>query len=203
MLFKTVSKFGIKSLCWSFNNGCPIRKLFAERWKNAVELALRFDIAPKTICRYIGDSHARFGSRSNASEFLNVLNSQDPQIQYTIEHEKENKELNFLDVTIKNNLNQSYDFAVYRKPAITKVQIKPHSNICPNIAMGVYKRFLSGALQTCSGNHLAQEIDFLINVLAGNGQSIALLEKVNKKYMNNISSKKEKVNVETIKNDKQ
>ena len=47
-----------------------------------------------------------------------------------------------MDVTIKNNLNQSYDFALYRKPAITNVQIKPHSNICPNIAMGVFKGFL-------------------------------------------------------------
>ena len=48
--------------------------------KNAIELALRFDIAPKTFCRYVDDSHDRFGSRSNATEFLNVLNSQDPQI---------------------------------------------------------------------------------------------------------------------------
>ena len=35
-----------------------------------------------------------------------------------------------------------------------------------------------------------------------NGHSITVLEKVTKKYMNNITSKKEKVNIETIKNDK-
>ena len=29
---------------------------------------------------------------------------------------------NFLDSTVTNNLNYSYDFAVYRKPAITSVQ---------------------------------------------------------------------------------
>ena len=69
-----------------------------------------------------------------------------------------------MDVTIKNNLNQSYDFAVYRKPAITNVQIKPHSNICPNIAMGVFKGFLSRALHICSENY----IEFLINVFAEN-----------------------------------
>ena len=109
--------------------------------KNSIELALRFDIAPKTFSRYVDNSHARFGSRSNATEFFNVLHSQDPQIQYTVEYQNEHEELNFLDVTIKNNLNQSYNFAVYRKPAITKVQIKPHSNICPNIAMEVFKGF--------------------------------------------------------------
>ena len=63
--------------------------------KNAIELALAFDIAPKTYHRYVDESHARFGSRNNATEFLNVLNSQDPQIQYTIEYENGQKELNF------------------------------------------------------------------------------------------------------------
>ena len=103
-----------------------------------------------------------------------------------------------MDVAIKNNLNQSYDFAVYHKPAITNVQIKPHSNICPSITMEVFKGFLSRALHICSENYLAQEI----SVFAENGYSFTILEKVTKKYTNNITSKQEKVNIETIKNDK-
>ena len=169
--------------------------------KKAIELALTFDIATKTFHRYVDDSYARFGSKNNATEFLNVLNSQDPQT--TIEYENDIKELNFLDVTIRNNLNHSYDFAVYCKPAITNVQIKPRSNICRNIAMGVFKGFLSSALHICSENYLAQEIEFLyLNVFVENGHSIAVLEKVTKEYMNNISFVKEKVNIEKIKNDK-
>ena len=95
-----------------FNNGCPIRELFAELYlqNHAIELALTFGIAPKTFRRYVDDSHARFESRNNATEFLNVLNSQDPRIQYTLQYESDNKELNFLDVTIRNNLNRSYGF---------------------------------------------------------------------------------------------
>ena len=107
-----------------------------------------------------------------------------------------------MDVTIKNNLNQSYNFPVYRKLAITNVQIKPDSNIFPNIAVGVIKRFLSRALHICSENYLAQEIQFLINIFAENGHRITVLEKVTKKYMNNITSKKVKANIEIIKNDK-
>ena len=68
--------------------------------------------------------------------------------------------------------------------------------------MGVFKRFLSRALHIYSENYLAQEIYFLINVFAENGHSSAVLEEVAKKIMNNITSKKEKVNIETIKNDK-
>ena len=71
-----------------------------------------------------------------------------------------------MEVTIKNSSNQSHDFAVHRKPAITNVQIKPHSNICPNIAMGIFKGFLSRALHICSENYFSQEVDFLINVFA-------------------------------------
>ena len=55
--------------------------------KNAIEVVLKFDIAPTTFRRYVDDSHARFGIRNNATEFLNVPNSQDPQIQYTIEYD--------------------------------------------------------------------------------------------------------------------
>ena len=50
--------------------------------KNALELALRFDIAPKTFRRYVDDSYARFGSRSNAAEFLNILDSEDPNTMH-------------------------------------------------------------------------------------------------------------------------
>ena len=61
---------------------------------------------------------------------------------------------------------------------------------------------LSRALRICSKNYLAQELEFLINVFAENGHSITLLKKVTKEYMNNITSVKEKVNIETIKNGK-
>ena len=68
--------------------------------------------------------------------------------------------------------------------------------------MGVFKGFLSRALYICSESYLAQEIEFLINVFAENGHSITVLEKVAKESMNNITSVKEKVNIETVKNNK-
>ena len=50
--------------------------------------------------------------------------------------------------------------------------------------------------------YLAQEIKFYINVFAKNGHNVTVLEKVTKEYMNNITSKNEKQNRDTIKNDK-
>ena len=52
----------------SFNYGCPIKELFAEPLKMAIELALTFAIAPKIFHRYVDDSHAWFESSNNATE---------------------------------------------------------------------------------------------------------------------------------------
>ena len=101
--------------------------------------ALNLNLAPKTFKRFVEDSHARFNNREQSLQFLEqILNSQDPSIQYTIEFENENKQLNFLDVTITNTGNNSYDFKIFRKTSITNVQIMPNSNIAPHIAMGMY-----------------------------------------------------------------
>ena len=68
--------------------------------------------------------------------------------------------------------------------------------------MGVFNRFLSRALHICLENYIAQEIEFLTKVFAENRHNVSVLEKVTKRYMNNITPKKEKVNIETIKKDK-
>ena len=66
---------------------------------------------------------------------------------------------------------------------ITNVQIKTHCNICPNKTVGVFKGFLSRALNICSQKCLAQEIAFLIKIFGENGHNITILEKVSSEYI--------------------
>ena len=47
----------------------------------------KVSVVLKRFRRYVGDSHARFGRRINANEFSNLLNSQERQMQYTLEYE--------------------------------------------------------------------------------------------------------------------
>ena len=56
-------------------------------------------------------------------------------VNYTIEFENNQKQPDFLDITITNNRNDSYDFKIFRKPAITNVQIKSKSNMAPNVSV--------------------------------------------------------------------
>ena len=81
----------------------------------SITQALNLNLAPKTFKRFVDDSHARFNNREQSLQFLEILNSQDPSIQYTIEFENENKKLNLLDITITNTVNNSYDFESFGK----------------------------------------------------------------------------------------
>ena len=57
----------------------------------AIAEALTIHIQPKTFKRYVDSSHARFLSKHQANTFQEILNKQDPAIQYTIEYENGNK----------------------------------------------------------------------------------------------------------------
>ena len=150
--------------------------------KHAIELALTFGIASKTFWAYLDDFHAEFGDRNTAGEFFNCLNSQDLQMQYTIEYENDNRKLNFLDVSHLDKLNYSYDFPECCNAAIANVQIKPHCNICPNITMKVFKVFKRFYPAYCT----------FAKGFAENGNNITVLGKVTKEDMNNTTSIKEK-----------
>ena len=119
-----------------------------------------------------------------------MLNCQDPSIQYTIEFENENKQLNFLDITFTNTGNNSYDLKIFWKTSITNVQIKPNSNIAPHIAMGVFKSFLSQAYKICTEKHLQSEIEFLIDIFTENGNSRNTLTNIATEYLQNINKPK-------------
>ena len=119
-----------------------------------------------------------------------MLNCQDPSIQYTIEFENENKQLNFLDITFTSAGSNSYDLKIFWKTSITNVQIKPNSNIAPHIAMGVFKGFLSRAYKICTEKHLQSEIDFLIDIFTENGHNRNTLTNIATEYLRNINKPK-------------
>ena len=126
--------FLYNNVIWTLENsgliGLSIMVVLSECYLQRIEhvsiiQALKINLAPKIFKRFVDDSHARLNNREQSLLFLDILNSQDPSIQYTIEFENENKLLNFLDVTINNTVNNSYDFKIFRKTPITNVQIRP------------------------------------------------------------------------------
>ena len=84
----------------------------------SVTQAITLNSAPKPFKSFADDSHARFNTREQSLQLLDILNSQNPSMKYTIEFENENKQLSFLDATITNTGNNSHDFKIFRKTSI-------------------------------------------------------------------------------------
>ena len=82
-----------------------------------------------------------------------------------------------LDINIKNN-NGRYEFDVYRKPALTNVQIKPHSCILPHTITSIFKRFLARVTKICSEKYLRAEIQYLTDIFCENGHDRKTLQKM-------------------------
>ena len=132
-------------------------------------LNLQPPVIPLSYYRYVDDSHSRFTNFEYADKFLEVLNKQHAQIQYTIERESNGKELQFLDIKVINSGEEKYEFRIFRKSAITNVQIKPESSHDPKILRGVFKGFIERAISLCSKKYIEEEINFLIDIFVENG----------------------------------
>ena len=117
------------------------------------------------------NSHARFPDIKQANDFKDILNQQHPKIQYTLDLENNEKELNFLD-------RGSYDFTVHRKDAITNIQVKPHSSHDHKILDGIFKGFVHRAISICSKTYLEAELSFLIGTFVENGYKRSQLIKI-------------------------
>ena len=105
------------------------------------------------------------------------MNEQHKYIQFIIEDEIEEKRLNFLGIKIKNS-NMRYEFNVHRKPALTNVQIKPHSVIPSGTITSIFKRFLTRAIKICSENYLWVEIKYLTDIFGKNGHDRKSLQQI-------------------------
>ena len=139
-------------------------------------------VSPISYKRYVDDTHCRFTDDKTATDFLNILNLQEYKVQFTMEKENSEKESNFLDVTIKNTCDGEFLFKIFRKQAITNVQIKPSSSIPSSVKDGVFKGFLARAYSICSPQHLSEEIEFLKNIFIENGYNENHLKKIITSY---------------------
>lgn len=135
-------------------------------------------VAPLSFVRYVDDSHSRFENEEFPEQFLEILNAQHPSIQYTMDRESTDKSLQFLDLMTTNNGEGRYEFKIYRKEAITNVQIKTNSSHDPKVLRGVFKGFVYRALALCSAKYVDEEIEFLIKVFEENGYKKEELRKL-------------------------
>jgi hypothetical protein len=77
--------------------------------------------------RYVDDIICIFDNTVDPTIALNNINNIHKHLQFTIE-EEQNKQINFLDLTISKNRNNKIEFNIYRKPTDTNNIIHNNSN---------------------------------------------------------------------------
>ena len=92
--------------------------------------------------------------------------------------EDNQKSLQFLDLNITNNKG-TYEYKIYRKNAITNVQVKPHSGHDPKTLKGIFTGFfLPRAYTIYKGQHQNYGINFLISCFTDNGYDSQQLKEI-------------------------
>ena len=71
---------------------------------------------------------------------------------------------------------------MYRKDAITNVQIKPNSSHDEKVKYGVFKGFVHRAMTICSEKYVKDELELLVKMFVENGYSEKPLRNIIKNY---------------------
>ena len=118
--------------------------------------------------RYVDDTFLIFRSPTHIPLFLDFLNSQHPNIEFTSEIEKDRK-LAFLDVEVLNSFGQ-FSTSVYRKPTFTGLLSKFNSAAPLKYKRSLITTLVTRAYKTCSSYFsLHKEFTFLKHILTQNG----------------------------------
>ena len=141
--------------------------------------------------RYVDDTFAIFKDPSHPALFLNYLNQQHRNIQFTIELSN-NKTLSFLDLTITQN--ESLTTSVYRKDTFTGLGTNYLSFTSEKYKINNVKAMLSRAYKLSSSFFdMSKEFEFLKHFFLNNGYPLKLFENELLKYLNNIYKPSSKI----------
>ena len=106
------------------------------------------DFKPLFYRRYIDDTFMIFKSEEHIPLFLNYLNSQHPNIEFTSEIESEGK-LPFLDINISRS-NSTFSTSVYKKPTFTGLMTKFSSFVPIDYKRNLISTLVTRAYRICS-----------------------------------------------------
>ena len=99
--------------------GSPVSLIVANLYMEYFEQkALSTAPPPRLWQRYVDDTFV-IQKESDKQDFLQHINSVDPAIQYTVENNKEDGAIPFLDTIEKPEADENLSITVYRKPTHT------------------------------------------------------------------------------------
>lgn len=149
--------------------GSPISGTVADIYLQKLEKHV-VSLYPKILFwkRYVDDVFAIIeGDENDANEIKNQLNLYHPNIQFTMEVEK-NREIAFLDIIIKRTLEGGIETRVFRKETHTDRYLNFKSFHHKSQKISVIDSLVYRAFKISSPIHLQNELDHITEVLTQN-----------------------------------
>ncbi|XP_071439457.1 uncharacterized protein [Hetaerina americana] len=173
--------------------GSPLSPAIANFYmEDFEERALRTaPLRPKYFFRYVDDTFIVWPHGTEAlTEFLGHMNSVHPNIQFTMETEK-NKRLPFLDILIERKRDGSLGHQVYRKPTHTDLYLNGRSHHHPAQKRGVISTLVHRATSVSDQEHLEAEIKHLRKTFQQNGYGTREINMALKRAFTNPEGRRE------------
>lgn len=162
-----------------------IANIFMEHFENETLRKARFK--PSTWFRYVDDTFVIWPhGPDRLTDFLTFLNSQHPNIKFTMEVERDRK-IPFLDVLIQRKDDNSLGYKVYRKPTHTDRYLHASSHHHPAQKNSVVSSLVYRALTISQDDNLEHELSHLTQALISNGYSKSNINRVINRLKNKIS----------------
>ena len=148
------------------------------------------DFKPSYYYRYVDDTFLLFRSSDHIQKFLEFLNSRHCNIKFTCEIEN-NDSLPFLDVNIRKSDN-NFITSVYHKSTYTGLTTRYDSFIPSRYKDNLISVLIYRAFHISKDFFImVKEFEFIKDILRKNGYPHFHIEKVIRKTLNNLLTKKE------------
>ena len=128
---------------------------------------------PKFWYRYVDDTFV-IHKEANKQGFLQHINSVDPAIRFTVEDNKEDGSIPFLDTIVKPEVDGSLSITVYRKPTHTDQYLQWDSHHHLSAKFSIIQTLSHRASTMCSNPELLQKekehlrkLSLSVNILNG------------------------------------
>ena len=149
---------------------------------------------PRFWCRYVDDTFV-INKEINKQGFLQHINSVDPAIKFTMEDNKEDGSIPFLDTIVKPEADDTLSTTVYRKPNCTDQYLQWDSHHHLSAKFSIIHTLSHRAKTVCSKPELLQqEKDHLRKALTKCKYSKWALDKVEKRLNRSTSEVVDGVN---------
>lgn len=170
--------------------GSPLSSILAELFLNHIENKHLWSVNNKHknkivfYYRYVDDTIVLFNGNNRQLTLLkNYLNSLHPNLQFTLEEEKDDS-INFLDLTITKH-NNKLQFKIYRKPTTTSMTIHSTSHHPHEHKMAAYNSFIHRLLSIpLSESDFTEETAIIKYIAVSNGYNSSIVDKLIFKHRN-------------------